>query len=155
MDDYSKLEKGGDGTFGEDTKEIMSLLKSCKRVLETKRSRLGKAGMFVSGDLVYDSRVEEHGIVLGERPILKHLGAQTKASETRSRIYIVLTITTDQETGELKTRIRYSINHCLRLIEENDKNSLSDLDIFCSSQCIQECSEDCVLYKYKRVPDEE
>ena len=152
-------EKGGDGTNGEDTPEIMGLLKSCRRVLSLRKNG-AVDHVFEVGDLVYDSRTEEHGVVLGEKPDLENLPAQTSNITTKrtkvgeTRTYIVLTITTDQQTGQRKTRIRYVNRHNLRLIGE-DRNTMTDLDKFCSKQCIQECSPVCSLYKYKRVKDTE
>ena len=157
-------EKGGDGTGGKDTKEIISLLKSCKKVLEMRKRPDPYDEYFEAGDLVYDQRTEEHGVVLGEKPELNILSYQLSHKMTSRKDcpegdtihYIVLTITTDQESGERKTRIRYVNRHNLRRVEEHEniKSSMSDLDVFCSKQCIQECSSDCALYKYKRILDE-
>ena len=150
-------EKGGDGTNGQDTPEIMAILKACRAILESKRNPvIQNPPDFEKGDLVYDSRTEEHGIVLGEMPDLETISSQishkmTKRKDGETRRYIVLTITTDQENGEKRTRIRYVNRHNLRLIVEKDRNTLTDLDKFCSKQCIQECSSLCSLYKYKRV----
>ncbi len=145
-------EPGGDGTNGVDTKEIVALIKKCKRVLEFRRGTLPD-NIFEQGDLVYDKRNKEHGVVLGEKPEVWEIDTQITPVplERRSRTYIVLTITTD-ENDELKTRIRYVSYKNLRSIQDSLKDkSLTDLEVFCSQQCIMECSEDCVLRKYKRT----
>lgn len=148
-------EPGGDGTNGEDTPEIINLLKQFRKIVELRKT---VPGAFEQGELVYDERTSEHGVVLGELPDFDILSQQTSkvlSTKSRTRKYIVLTITTDQETGARKARIRYVNSHYLRLIPEKDRNSMTDLDTFCSEQCIQECSDVCALYKYKRVADDE
>ena len=144
-------EPGGDGTNGEDTKEIIDLIKKCKRVLELRKEAY--SDVFEQGDLVYDMKNQEHGVVVGEKPEDGVIDQQiTPVSlARRSRTYVVLTITTDEEGG-MKTRIRYSNYRNLRSIQESLKDhSLTDLETFCSSQCIMDCSEDCALIKYKRT----
>lgn len=156
-------EPGGDGTEGHDTKEIMQTLKNCRKVLNL-RSKRGERmevdyNLFERGDLVYDMRVEEHGVVIGEKPDLRFLVDQVSHISTHrnelgsSKTYIVLTISNrkDEESGEtsLQTRIRYSNGHNLRLIEETN-DAPSDLEKFCNQQCIMECVDDCILRKYKR-----
>lgn len=164
-------EPGGDGTKGEDTKEIVNLIKNCRQVLQLRSTR-GKTSnpykeenSFEHGDLVYDMRHEEHGVVLGEMPDVDNIIAQISNITTprmvdysvqtyeskgagNSKTYIVLTITTKDE--KLKTRIRYSNGNYLRLVQESNTPT-SDLEIFCSQQCIMECTADCVLRKYKRT----
>ncbi len=150
-------EVGGDGTGGQDTPEILAILKACRTILDMKRNPAIQDNIFERGDLVYDSRTEEHGVVLGEMPNLDFLPSQVshtmskRIKEGETRKYLVLTITTDQDTGKKRTRVRYVNRHNLRLIVEKDRNTLSDLDKFCSRQCIQECSSLCSLYKYKRI----
>lgn len=164
-------EPGGDGTKGEDTKEIVSLIRNCRQVIQL-RSIRGKTSnprneenSFEHGDLVYDMRNEEHGVVLGEMPDVDNIIAQISNITTprmvdyavqdysskgagNSKTYIVLTITTKDD--KWKTRIRYSNGHNLRLVQESNTPT-SDLEIFCSQQCIMDCSADCVLRKYKRT----
>ena len=147
-------EKGGDGTNGEDTPEIINTLKQFRKIVELRKT---VPGAFEQGDLVYDQRTEEHGVVLGEMPDFSLMHQQISkvlSTKSRTRRYIVLTVTTDQDTGEKKARIRYVNSHNLRLVPE-DRNSMTDLDTFCSKQCIQECSSVCALYKYKRVLDDD
>lgn len=155
-------EPGGDGTGGHDTKEILQTLHNCRKVLNLRAKRgermTTEYNLFERGDLVYDYRVEEHGVVIGEKPDLDVLTDQvshisTPRRDISYRTYIVLTVTTkkDEETGEMKpqTRIRYSNGHNLRLIEETN-DAPSDLEKFCNQQCVMECVEDCILHKYKR-----
>ncbi len=147
-------EVGGDGTNGEDTPEIIGLIKQFRKIVELRKVH---EGSYEQGDLVYDNRTQEHGVVLGEMPDFDLLSQQTSmalSTKSRTRKYIVLTVTTDQETGKRKARIRYVNSHNLRLVPEN-RNTMTDLDTFCSKQCIQECSDLCALRKYKRVPDQD
>lgn len=155
-------EKGGDGSGGKDTEEIIGLLKTCRKILDTRVSDLREKSLFKDyfqrGDLVYDTRVEEHGVVLGEKPRMEALACQgTIMTESRAgestRTYVVLTITT-REDGTKDTRIRYSNRNNLRKISEPDSNPMTDLEKYCSRQCISACGPECVLYKYKTIPDE-
>ena len=151
-DEHEVIE--GDGTNGEDTEEIISLLKKCKKVMELKKEDY--PGTFEQGDLVYDEKNHEHGIVLGEKPDPDVIDEQSRKGRTRTKTYVILTITARQEEeGEgLKTRVRYTNSRYLREIKDSMKdNSLADLDVFCGHQCIMECSDDCVLRKYKRTRD--
>ena len=51
-------------------------------------------------------------------------------------------------------QIKNAFIEILRGIEDSMKdNSLADLDIFCGHQCIMDCSDDCILRKYKRTRD--
>ena len=90
-------------------------------------------------------------------PDIDHIAEQlTYMNSPRPSVttrYIVLTITkcSDADTG-MKTRIRYVNKNYLRKLEERI-DTMSDLDIFCSKQCIHDCSDLCALYKYKRVRD--
>lgn len=146
-------EPGGDGSNGEETPEIMNTLRQFRKIVELRKT---VPEAFEQGDLVYDERNQEHGVVLGELPDFDLMPQQTSkvlSTKSRTRRYIVLTITTDQESGKKKARIRYANSHNLRLVPE-ERNSMTDLDTFCSKQCIQECSSVCALYKYKRVADD-
>ncbi len=155
--DYIPPEKGGDGTDGETTPEILSILRKCRRILNFRKNPNADRP-FEYGDIVFDSRDMEHGVVLGEMPDLDFIDQQsTFVASKRKEIstkYIVLTITTDQNSGRRKTRIRYLNKSHLELIEET-QNSMSDLDIFCSQQCMHECSPLCSLYKHSRLPQEQ
>ena len=155
-------EPGGDGSGGVETKEIMQIITNCRKVLNLRAKRgerlYPEHNLFERGDLVYDMRVEEHCIVLGEKPEIESLLDQisytsTPRMEISHRTYIVLTVSNkvNEETGkeELKTRIRYSNGHNLRLIEETN-DAPSDLEKFCNHQCVMECTDECVLHKYKR-----
>ncbi len=153
-DPFTDPEVIGDGSAGKDTKEIISLLKRCKKVIELRKEDF--PGTFEQGDLVYDEKNSEHGIILGEMPYPDMVDEQMRRGRIRSKTYIILTLTTkSKEEGEgLKTRIRYTNSRFLRGIEDSMKdNSLADLDIFCGHQCIMDCSDDCILRKYKRTRD--
>lgn len=154
VDSIKDEEIVGDGSGGEDTEEIISLLKRCKKVVELRKEDY--PGTFEQGDLVYDEKNFEHGIILGEKPEPDIVNEQMRKGRTRSRTYIVLTLTTKSESdGEgLKTRVRYTNARFLRGIKDSMKdNSLADLDKFCGHQCIMDCSDDCILRKYKRTRD--
>ncbi len=139
----------GDGTDGKDTDEIISLIKKCRRVLKMKADY----GQFQYGDLVYDEKNNEHGIIIGEKPDIATIDEQLGIlqSSRRTKTYLVLTITEDDSIDEgKKTRIRYTNSRYLRSIPDSlEDNSITDLELFCSKQCIMECSEDCILKKYK------
>ena len=155
VDSIKDEEIVGDGSGGEDTEEIISLLKTCKKVMELKKEDY--PGTFEQGDLVYDEKNHEHGIVLGEKPDPDVIDEQSRKGRARTKTYVVLTITTKQDGIDdegLKTRVRYTNSRYLREIKDSMKdNSLADLDMFCGHQCIMECSDDCVLRKYKRTRD--
>lgn len=65
----------------------------------------------------------------------------------------ILLLTKDQENESGGVRVRYTRKNKLRKLEDFRGIGFprNDLRTFCDSQCIQECNEDCVLWKYKKI----
>lgn len=145
---------GGDGTEGQDTEEILKLIKNCRRTIEVKRSNNDNAPYFEAGDLVYDIKHEEHGVVLGQKPELLKTDVDLIMVDPKPRVltYMIMTVSKNED-GELKTRIRYTSRGYLRLIPEDHRKALSDLDWHCSMECVSQCCNLCSLSKHKRVRD--
>lgn len=96
---------------------------------------------FKPGSLVLDTRDNEIGFVIG--PINMYgdintdsfvkLSHNAKVSDKNTTMLVVTRV-----IGGLENNLDYSTN------------SVSDLDTFCGSQCIMECTSECKLYKYRR-----
>ena len=162
MEEQKKEELvAGDGTNGEDTKEIMSIIKSCRRIVTYERSTVDTDANFEAGDLVYDIKHEEHGVILGKKPEIVCIEAGTdqngdfvvEEDGPYGAIYVVLTLSRT-DAGLLKTRVRYTGTRFLRLImDDRVERRQSDLDWHCSMECVSQCCDLCSLQKHKRIRD--
>lgn len=104
------------------------------------------------GKLAYNKKTQEYGFIIGPFSYLTDMERVSKKynpSVNFERLLMVV-IKRDGEFG-----VRYPNKNSLitfpdREGEDGDNNSSSDLEKFCNSQCIFECSSDCVLFKYRR-----
>lgn len=121
------------------------------------------------GSLVYIPKHKEVGFLVGpldvfgkfsvDDEIQRPSGKQLKTTERlRYEIGTHLVITVPDKDAEDPTkylRIRYVkekdlVSLGIDLSEVIKPRYTSDLSKFCGKQCIMECSEDCVLWKYKK-----
>lgn len=122
---------------------------------------------FKPGSLVLNTRDNEIGFVIG--PINMYgdintdsfvkLSHNAKVSKENTTMLVVTRVIGGLENERRSNfRVRYvKRNYLIPIplkIEENNlnysTNSVSDLDTFCGSQCIMECTSECKLYKYRR-----
>ena len=117
---------------------------------------------FKIGDVVFDRKNGEFGIILFKKPrdikkdeIKKeHLtNKHIAGNRIDSTVFVVLTLSKQEADPEnLQFRIRYTSHAFLQHISGVDNlinfDKTSDLNNFCNNQCILACSEECALYKY-------
>lgn len=118
------------------------------------------------GSLVLDTRDNEIGFVIG--PInmygdIKKDSCGSKLSHTsltsdKKTTMLVVTRVMGDLSSERRSnfRVRYVKQEYLTALKVEENNfeqstsSISDLNAFCGSQCIMECTSECKLYKYKK-----
>lgn len=123
---------------------------------------------FYPGELVIDTKNNEVGFVVGpiclssEEKELKYYNTKVDVSKKKNRRYLLVTISELIKPNSLNStsneiegsyRIRYTKEkHILPLgLEDNNiKEEPTDLEKFCKTQCILDCSNKCYLYKYKK-----
>lgn len=142
----------------------INLLKGAQVV--SKGGVIGKNNQVLfPGDLVYDEKNKEVGMLLGIKPLIDGDASLIKKFIDKSHqitllnkpektTCILLTISYDSEFGVHKTRIRYTKSSYLKKLGDTKSksgDSVSDLDIHCQYECFMECSEECSLWKYKRT----
>lgn len=122
---------------------------------------------FYQGSLVYNYRNNEVGFVVGPLDVW---GKETlecndifqKISRSydsvKSRTYLIVSMGENYENIDLSKpslasslyRIRYVFGKHLKPLKiEKSRNYISDIETFCNNQCIMECSDTCVWYKYR------
>ena len=150
-------------SFGDDINKVISLVNSCiaarDRVIE------GSSDPNLQlGSIVFDTRDCEIGFVVGPVDVFgvtKRTYVTSNKLETGDSYYIIITKVDKDDSNRLEKdsfnfRVRYIKRKSLlplkldSNIDDLSNNSTSDLDIFCSNQCIMECSSECKLYKYKK-----
>ena len=100
------------------------------------------------GKLAYDTKNREFGFIIGPMKFKKDEYIEKTNSMIRIERFLMVTI--DETTDDF--RIRYpNKNNIITFPEEENLDVSSDLALFCKDQCIFECSEDCVLYKYRKI----
>lgn len=118
------------------------------------------------GSLVLDTKDQELGFVIGPLDVWgrnNHIHQNQRIiTRGKNNTYLLVTIPNNKENSEEESKIYYSqLNNQFRIryvnktnilpIEvEPERRSLDDLGKFCNEQCIMECSESCVLWKYKK-----
>lgn len=118
------------------------------------------------GSLVLDTKDQELGFVIGPLDVWgrnNHLHQNQRIiTRGKNNTYLLVTIPNNKGNSEEESKISYSqLNNQFRIryvnkanilpIEvEPERRSLDDLGKFCNEQCIMECSESCVLWKYKK-----
>ena len=117
------------------------------------------------GDLVYDEKNNENGILLAVKPpieIGKHVENNVAGKSMLANIHIqtfpeantctIMTFSKDPKTGEHMLRVRYTASSHLRRIEEvhEEVQTLTDLDNHCQNECFMECNPECSLWKYRK-----
>jgi hypothetical protein len=117
------------------------------------------------GDLVYDEKNKENGILLAVKPPIelgKHVKNRVAGKSMLSNIpiqtfpeanmCIVMTLSKDPKTGENMLRVRYTASSYLKRIEEihEEVQTLTDLDNHCQNECFMECNQECSLWKYRK-----
>lgn len=122
---------------------------------------------FYQGSLVYNYRNSEVGFVVGPldvwgKEIFGHDIMQKMSKNydsVKSRTYLIVSMGENYENvdpskpslGSSLYRIRYvSGKHLQPLKIEKSRNYISDIETFCNNQCIMECSDTCVWYKYRK-----
>ena len=145
------------------TKEKQIEILKGTRVLSRRGMKGKKDEKLMVGDLVYDEKNAEYGILLGIKPVIVGEGminmlAQKStldkiplSSFPESHTCIVQTISKDEKIGCPIARIRYTSSKYLSRIEEihEEVQTLTDLDCHCQNECFLECSPECSLWKYK------
>ena len=148
------------------TKEKQIEILKGTRVLSRRGVRGKKEDKLMVGDLVYDEKNAEYGILLGIKPIIEAgegminmLAQKSNFAKIpligfpESHTCIVQTISKDEKIGSRPiARIRYTNSKYLKRIEEihEEVQTLSDLDCHCQNECFLECSPECSLWKYKK-----
>lgn len=102
------------------------------------------------GDLVIDTRDKELGFIIGPFTIDDDIKtAIERQKEQKHLIYLIVTYFNKDK----KYRVRYVPDRFLEPINLEPKGSelrKNDLEMFCSNQCIMDCSSECLLWKYKK-----
>ena len=113
------------------------------------------------GEIVFDGRDKEFGVVICEKPDGNMLYASGLKDHKKIlyRNYLVLTLT-ESEDGDLNFRVRYLNSGMITRLDAgmgigeqvvgNTLQSMTDLEEFCTTQCLLDCSEECSLWKYTR-----
>ena len=153
------MNKGqGDGTEGKTTDPLMTILRLARDVLTKEYSPTSE---FRPGDIVYDSKNNEHGIVLGEKPSpvcgnIKQLLSMNSNQRTSGNVTMFLATfyKVPGYENNYDWRIRYTNSRYLVKIEDirlaRKTQSDSDLKNFCENSCFLDCSADCPLWKYRK-----
>ena len=121
------------------------------KFLESRRDRLFKGDPdFKAGDIVYDDKNQEFSIVMG---LVDRSGTDFNDTEGEISSNPTILLLTKDYDNDSATRVRYTRKNRLTKLEDFKGISFSknDLKTFCDSQCIQDCSEDCILWKYKKI----
>ena len=123
------------------------------RVL-SRRGVLGRGDIKLSiGDLVYDEKNKEYGILLSVKPEAESIRSTIRFSifnkiplqtfPTTPHTCVILTYSSGDDT----VRVRYTNSRQLTRIEGETRPN--DIDKHCQKECIMECSKDCSLWKYR------
>lgn len=146
-----------------DKEKQIAILKGT-RVLSRRGVKGKKEEKLMVGDLVYDEKNAEYGILLGIKPMIEagegmiNMLAQKSGLDKinlqtfpESHTCIIMTISKDEKIGYQTARIRYTNSKYLKRIEEihEEVQTLTDLDCHCQNECFLECSPECSLWKYK------
>ena len=146
------------------TKEKQIAILKGTRVLSRRGVKGKKEEKLMVGDLVYDEKNAEYGILLGIKPIIGagegmiNMLAQKSTFDKipltgfpESHTCIVMTLSKDERIGAWTARIRYTSSKYLSRTEEihEEVQTLTDLDTHCQNECFLECSPECSLWKYK------
>ena len=122
---------------------------------------------FKFGNVVFDKRNSEFGIVLCKKPVDMTTRDLDNGSVRQQDTYLVLTLSEDTRDsseyrhGVLLFRIRYVSESFIQPLDdtslvESDNGFSKDLKTFCGEQCFMTCSPSCALYKHSnKVSDEE
>jgi hypothetical protein len=135
------------------------------RVL-SRRGVKGKGDVkLMMGDLVYDEKNNENGILLAVKPPIevgKYMENNVAEKSMLANIPIqtfpeantctIMTLSKDPKTGENMLRVRYTASKYLKRIEEvhEEVQTLTDLDNHCQNECFLECNPECSLWKYRK-----
>lgn len=146
------------------SKEKQEAILKGTRVLSRRGVKGKKDVKLMMGDLVYDEKNAEYGILLGVKPIIEcgegminHIAQKSNLDKIPLTSFpeyhtcIVMTLSKDQKIGMWTARIRYTSSKYLSRTEEihEEVQTLSDLDCHCQNECFLECSPECSLWKYK------
>lgn len=115
------------------------------------------------GSLVLDTRDGEIGFIIGPLDIVERKSKLTSSLEkiNKKTTFLIVTRSRESYSGDdlglvstppnQKFRVRYVKREFLVPLKiEEPKDTVSDLDTFCNSQCIMECTSECKLYKYRK-----
>ncbi|MBP3732256.1 MAG: hypothetical protein J6I84_03335 [Bacilli bacterium] len=130
---------------------------------------------FKPGDIVFDQKNNEYGIVLGKKPsdvygthnlekiieksltnrkVIQYVDGFDDKKDSGTYLLLTMQPSPDDLENTYTFRIRYTNYRFIELIKgpkhEDHTTSITDLDRFCTEQCLMDCSEDCALWKYKR-----
>lgn len=145
------------------TNPLLNVLHLARDVLFKQKSPFKQKLAFKTGDIVLNERDGEYGVVLGERPapLIKNIDdlvdqsqAIYKEKAQDKTIMILLTLYKDDESRNIfDWRVRYVNTTQLKKVEDVGDFKLQeinkDLKQYCENQCIFDCHQDCLLYKYK------
>ena len=146
-----------------ETEKQIAVLKGT-RALSRRGVKGKKDTKLMCGDLVYDEKNKEYGILLGIKPFIEggdHFIEEIVRKSTLDKIpltsfpdpqtCILMTISKDEKLGTWTARIRYTKSGYLSRVEEvhEKAQTLTDLEIHCKYECFLECNPECSLWKYK------
>lgn len=131
----------------------MELPKNIKDRLVSYRKKMLSGNKDVDcclGKLAYDMKNKEYGFIIGPMKFKRDSELEKRNPGVNIERFLMVTLSKDDDDF----RIRYPNKNNLITFPDNERESSfgvsSDLELFCRDQCIFECSEGCVLYKYKR-----
>jgi len=113
--------------------------------------------IYTIGKLVYIKSANEYGFIIGPMAmgtdttnIISSIFCDVKEEVKLDRILVVTFGKQDE-----RARVRYSKKKDIQFLDNSDdKNDISiansDIELFCNNQCIFECSEDCIFWKYHK-----
>lgn len=113
--------------------------------------------IYTIGKLVCIKSANEYGFIIGPMAmgtdttnIISSIFCDVKEKVKLDRILVVTFGKQDE-----RARVRYSKKEDIQFLDNSDdKNDISvansDIGLFCNNQCIFECSEDCIFWKYHK-----
>lgn len=114
--------------------------------------------IYTIGKLVYIKSAKEYGFIIGPMAmgtdmtnVISSIFCDDVKEKTELDRILVVTFGKQDE----RARVRYSKKEDIQFLDNSDdKNDVSvassDIGLFCNNQCIFECSEDCIFWKYHK-----
>ena len=114
--------------------------------------------IYTIGKLVRIRSVDEYGFIIGPMAMgtdMINVVSSIFHDDVKEGVELdrILVVTFGKQ--DERARVRYPKKSDIQFLDKSeDKNDVSvansDIELFCNSQCIFECSEDCIFWKYHK-----